>query len=217
MALGKVLGASSEIVGLTKVAAIVGLVIGIAIPWGIFMYQALSGDVKVGTVAFNTALAFAIASTIVAIVMFALSLTVIGFIVTAVLGFVDLLLMGLCEAGVSGACLSLVGALTGALAKFIYSSGSAIDFDHVDANGSQDLVRMGAFALNLANPNNGFMHGNQVSLPRPYGRPSSTKCRAAAPLSSTIHFSRPSTCARPPSPTGWPATGPARQRQRAAP
>ena len=161
------LGASSEIVGLTKVAAIVGLVIGIAIPWGIFMYQALSGDVKVGTIAFNTALAFVIASTIVAIVMFALSLTVVGFIVTAVLGSVDLLLMGLCEAGISGACLSLVGALTGALAKFIYSSGSAIDFDHVDANGSQDLVRMGAFAVNLANPNNGFMHGNQVSFAAP--------------------------------------------------
>ncbi|MEI2688378.1 MAG: hypothetical protein V9H69_01155 [Anaerolineae bacterium] len=110
-AAGKVLGASSEIVGLTKVAAVVGLVISIGIPWGVFIYQALSGDVRVGTIAFNTAMAFAIASTIVAIVMFALSLTVVGFITTAVLGFVDLLLQGLCAAGVSGACFSIVGAL----------------------------------------------------------------------------------------------------------
>ena len=116
-AAGKVLGSSSEIVGMSKAAAIVGLVISVGIPWGIFMYQALSGDVKVGTIAFNTALAYAIATTIVAIVMFALSLTVVGFIFTAVLGFVDLLLLGLCEAGVSGACFSLVGSVTGALAK----------------------------------------------------------------------------------------------------
>ncbi|HRI56354.1 MAG TPA: hypothetical protein PK170_04575, partial [Anaerolineae bacterium] len=166
-AAGKVLGASSEIVGLTKVAAVVGLVIGVAIPWGVFIYQALSGDVRVGTTAFNTAMAYVIANTIVTIVMFALSLTVVGFILTAVLGFVDLLLTGLCAAGVSGACFSLVGTITGALASVIYSSGTTIDFNHVDANGAQDLVKLGAFSINLSSPNNGFMHGNQISLSAP--------------------------------------------------
>ncbi|MBE2233503.1 MAG: DUF11 domain-containing protein, partial [Anaerolinea sp.] len=166
-AAGKVLGASSEIVGLTKVAAIVGLVIGVAIPWGIFIYQALSGDVAVGTVAFNTVMSFAIASTIVAILMFALSLTAVGFILTAVLGFVDLLMMGLCQAGVPGACFSIIGAVTGALARLIYSSGTAIDFDHKDANGHQDLVKLGALALNLSSPSAGFVHGNRVSFAAP--------------------------------------------------
>ncbi|MCB0236705.1 MAG: hypothetical protein KDG58_21175, partial [Anaerolineae bacterium] len=95
-AMGKVAGASSEIVGMTKVANVVGLVIAAGVPIGVFMYQALSGGVKIGTTAFNTALAGTIATTIVTLIMFALSFTVIGFILTAALGFVDLLNQLLC-------------------------------------------------------------------------------------------------------------------------
>ncbi len=166
-ALVNVLGTSSEVIGMTKTAAIVGLVISVGIPWGIFMYQALSGGVKVGTMAFNAALATAIASTIVTLIMFALSLTVVGFILTAVLGFVDLLNTLLCEAGVSGACFSLVGSVTAALASLIYSSGVTINFDHKDSNGDGDLVRLGSLGMRLQTPDNGFVHGNSVSYYAP--------------------------------------------------
>ncbi|QLQ05243.1 MAG: hypothetical protein HZY76_03445 [Anaerolineae bacterium] len=141
---GQGAGRQPEIVGLTKVAAVVGLVIGVAIPWGVFIYQALSGDVRVGTTAFNTAMAYVIANTIVTIVMFALSLTVVGFILTAVLGFVDLLLTGLCGRRFRR-LFQPGGDDHRALASVIYSSGTTIDFNHVDANGAQDLVKLGVF------------------------------------------------------------------------
>ena len=166
-ALTEVLGSSSEVIGMTKTAAIVGLVISVGIPWGIFMYQALSGGVKVGTMAFNAALATAIASTIVTLIMFALSLTVVGFILTAVLGFVDLLNTLLCEAGISGACFSLVGSVTSALASLIYSSGVTINFDHKDSNGEGDLVRLGSLGMRLRTSGDGFVDGNSISYYAP--------------------------------------------------
>ena len=166
-ALLEVGGSTSELLGMSKFANIVGLIIQIGVVWGVFMYQALSGGIEVGTMAFNAALAAAIASTIVILIMFVLSLTVFGFILTAVLGFVDLLNLLLCEAGVSGACFSLVGSVTSALASLIYSSGVTINFDHKDSSGEGDLVRLGSLGTHLYSPDNGFVDGNSIRYYRP--------------------------------------------------
>jgi hypothetical protein len=104
--------ANPEVIGMTKYARAAGLVFDLALPWGFAMYSIFSSDLTVGSIAFNTVIAGALASTIVSLLLFALGSTVIGAIVTAVLAFLDLLLLILCQAGVSGTCWSVIGTIT---------------------------------------------------------------------------------------------------------
>jgi predicted RND superfamily exporter protein len=106
------LTSSAEIVGNTTRAAVVGLVLGVGIAWGIFVYEATAGGVKSGTLAFDSLLASTIAATILAILVFAASVTLVGFISILIAGLVDLFLAIFCAAGVAGACFSIFGSIT---------------------------------------------------------------------------------------------------------
>jgi hypothetical protein len=157
-AIKAVLSGQGEITGAAKAAAVVGLVLSIGIAWGVFLYQVIADGLKPGTIAFNTALAFAISSTVVAVLSFVLSLTVVGTIILAVIGIVDLLLQVICLAGARGACFSLVGKYTELLARLIYSGDLLIDSER------DDMVETGTLSVSLRDTRLGLRAGNGLAF-----------------------------------------------------
>ena len=95
-----VLASSSAVIGVTKAANVVGLVIGVGIIWGFFIYQVAQGGLN--AVQISTLVALAIAQTIIAILMFVLSCTVVGAIIVAIFAIVDFLITLFGDFSVSG-------------------------------------------------------------------------------------------------------------------
>ncbi len=114
-------------------------------------------------IAFKTVIVGAVASTIVAILLFAISLSVVGAIITAVLSFIDVFLTLLCQGGVGGACFGVIASVTDAISRAIYSGGTTIDFEHNDPSGTSDLVRIRDLDTTLADPNLGLRVGNKIT------------------------------------------------------
>lgn len=126
--------------------AIIGFIIQMGVVWGYFIYAVASGQASSGT-ALHSALAFAIASTLVALLYLAITLIpVIGPIIVAILSVIDFLLTAICEIvdeftgennnplrGVvtpgSTGCFTLAGALTEALMGLFYQSDIIFKFD----------------------------------------------------------------------------------------
>lgn len=159
----KTLGANSELIGVSKYARGVGLFFDLSLPWGLALYDIFSNHLKFGSPEFNTVVAQAIAGTIVAILLFALGAFVIGAIITAIIGFIDVLLVLLCQGGVGGACWGVVGEITTAIADFIYKGGATIDFAHKDSAGNSDLVQIKNLKLHLADASKGMRADNSIT------------------------------------------------------
>jgi len=134
-----------------KIAGVVGLVIAIGVIWGVFIYAAVTSGAAPGSVAFNSMLAQAIAATIVAVMMFVISLTVVGAILVAIISVIDLILTLL------GNDFTISGWVTETLAKAIYHFELTVDSD----------VETGGFDLTLLDPARGLEAGRtaRVSLP----------------------------------------------------
>ena len=154
-----VLKARGTLVGMTAKAAVVGLVLDIGITWGIFIYQVAANNLDPGSVAFNSLLAFSIASTVVAVLFFLLSLTAVGFIIVMLVAAIDLFLFFLCEAADVG-CFSITKEITDALAGVIYTTDSTIDLEVEDKDGNSLLVEWDGLSHALTNPARGLEAGN---------------------------------------------------------
>lgn len=143
--------ASGQINTAGRIAGAVGLIIAVGVVWGIFMYAIFSSNVPPGSVAFNMMLAQAIAATIVAILMFVVSLTIVGAIIVGIISVLDLVLTLL------GVGFTVSGWVTETIARSIYHFQLTIDSD----------VQTGAFDLALSDPARGLVAGNmaRVSLP----------------------------------------------------
>ncbi len=148
-AIATVLAGKSELAGASKVAGIVGLIIAVAITWGVFLYAVLSADLPPGSIAFNTLLAQTIAATIWVIVQFALATTVVGAIIVALIAVIDLVisLLGYGEYSISAL-------ITKYLGKAIYHYDVLVDTN----------VDMGPFAVDLARPLEGMIDGAQMRV-----------------------------------------------------
>ncbi len=161
----KLLGSSSELLGTTIKSQIVGLVINFAIAWGIFVYQITEGGIQTGTFAFNTLLAQAIATTLVAIVLFIIGLSIIGTVLVALIGAIDLITLLVCKILDKQDCFpGITTAITNFIAKLIYSGGLTVDFDHTDAQGNADLIKLSNFKMALQDPAQGFIFTNKISF-----------------------------------------------------
>src|SRR5206468_2950137 len=101
---------------------------------------------------------------LIAIAFFVLSLSVVGFILVGIIGFIDGLLSLLCLAGVGGSCFTLVGTLLNTIVRGFYSGDTTIDFNHKDDNGEADLVKIDSFEQTLAHPELGYQAGNFVNF-----------------------------------------------------
>ena len=157
-----VLGSGSEVLEMTFKGGAAGLVVDVGFAWAIFGATVASGGLKAGTVAYNAVLATALADTVIAILSFVLVLTSVGAIVVALVGFVDLLLLGLCAAGAAGTCFGLTDTVSKAISQAFYGAESTINFEHKDGSGNSDLINMGRLSLQLGTPQLGMTAGNTV-------------------------------------------------------
>ncbi|MBN2446516.1 MAG: hypothetical protein JXO22_07320, partial [Phycisphaerae bacterium] len=108
--LTKCLTSLSDSVRMGAVGELIGLVIEIGIIWGTFVYAALSGQLEPDTIATSQFVANAIAQTILAILFFALSLTLVGSLLVGIIKAIDAMLGLLCNSfGVDSACFTLSG------------------------------------------------------------------------------------------------------------
>jgi len=144
----RALSSGSELIGTAAKAGAVGLFVTLSITWGIFLYVWLSGQVKAGTIAFDLALAQSVAFTIFALLLFIISVSVVGLILTAIYGVVDLFITLL------GLDWTLTGALVQLIADILVCYEVAVDVD----------VDMGNLDMSLVHPLEGFVDGAELQF-----------------------------------------------------
>ncbi len=121
-----------------RVAAVIGLIISVGIALGIFIYAVISEGVSPGTIAYKQLVGLFVASLVVAVLIFVLSLTFVGLIVVGILTVIDFFLLILSD-------FSITGAVTEALAAAFYSFQLMIKTPQVDTGTLQlDFVGDGA-------------------------------------------------------------------------
>ena len=165
-----VLATATPVYGTVTRGAVVGLVIGLVLVWGFFIYGAAAAGLQPGSPELNRAFFEAVAATIVMVVLFIFALNPIGLIISSILGVIDGILSLTCELGVSdlrkvpgmgGACFTINGLVTKALTKLLYSYDVMINLDR------SDLMVASAPQVVLVNPSKGFAVGNSLSITLP--------------------------------------------------
>ncbi len=137
-------------------AGAIGAIVGIGVSW--IMFFSLLGKVPIGSVEFYNLLAGAIAATLVAIITFVISLTVVGAIVLAVFAIFDLFTLIICKAGVKAVCdFGLMAAITQAITDWVYQGEVMIDL-----SGKPPISNIEDLSMNLTNPEQGLVVGNSV-------------------------------------------------------
>lgn len=133
----------------SKIAGAIGLIISLGIIWGFFIHSVVSNNIQTGTPEFNVLLATAFAATLVAVVLFLLSLNPIGLIIVSLIAVVDALLTLL------GIDFTITGWLTEQIAKAFYGFNEVLTIELDDSE-------MGALEMNLLDPNLGLRVGNTL-------------------------------------------------------
>ncbi|MCB8990047.1 MAG: hypothetical protein H6665_05455 [Ardenticatenaceae bacterium] len=142
----------------TAKSSLIGAAIGVAINWIVFFAVWGAMGLEVGSVAFNTLLAGAIASVFTAVAIFFVSLSVVGAIVLAIFAVLDFITFIFCKAGLKGACdLGIMQAITQAFTDWIYQGEAMIDLD-----GDPKITEIDSLDMHLANPEQGLVAGNQI-------------------------------------------------------
>lgn len=155
---GKILSASYSLKSAAAKTAAVGAIIGIALSWVMFFAAWGTSGLAVGSTEFNNLLAGTFGGSLILILFFFVSLTVVGAIVLAVIAVFDLIAFIICKAGVRGACdIGITAALTQAITDFIYQGEAMIDID-----GDPAIVNIDDLRLTLTNPAQGLVSGNSV-------------------------------------------------------
>jgi hypothetical protein len=167
------LTSSTEAIGVSKYAGAIGAAVAIGVVWGFFIYSMVNSKVSAFSPEFNKALAETIAATIYIIVLTLLSATVIGAILVGIVSVIDAVLTAVCElggkrtaalrsvAGLGGACFTLGTTAVKGIAYFLYNYDLMIDTDRTD------MVQTGSPNTRLADPNKGFIAGNELTLTLP--------------------------------------------------
>lgn len=157
---GSLLTSSSEVLGVSRTANLIGAVVSILIVWGFFTYTVLHEDISPNSIEFGAVLAQAIATTIYIIVLTILSATAVGLILVGLVTVIDAILTIICEF-TGDSCFSIGGSVIKALADAFYTYGLFIDAER------SDLVQPGAPITSLADPNKGFVAGNDLRITMP--------------------------------------------------
>ncbi|MFO7537491.1 MAG: hypothetical protein R6X32_05470 [Chloroflexota bacterium] len=149
-----VLLSSSSLIGSAAYVGAIGLVVQLGILYNIFMFTVANGQVQPGTISFNMFLAQTIAAAIVAVLIFLISLTVIGAILLSVLTAIDIFLN-------LSFGFSITGYLTNMLSKAIYDYQIMVNVE------SPDLVRSGDLVIHLEDETAGLTDGNVLYFTLP--------------------------------------------------
>ncbi|MBN1888316.1 MAG: hypothetical protein JW850_10010, partial [Thermoflexales bacterium] len=176
-------GLSSTVASVTKtfiaasraaiVTAVIALIVTAVLATGMFLATVIAGKVAFGSLAFDRALASAVATIIVAAWMLAIGLIPIaGPIIVAIIGAIDALIILACTivektAKPSGlgwdvvknyACGGVTGFLTKAVELLIYDQTPLVDLQ------APDRVIPTNFSLQLVDQAKGFMVGNRLTV-----------------------------------------------------
>jgi hypothetical protein len=143
----------SNIAALSRSAGLVsGLLMSLAVIWGLFIYQMAFGKIQFGSIEFNFALARAIADTIVALIFLALAfIPIIGPLIVILLSITDLILYWV---GVKG----LSTLISEQIADALY------DVDFLVKNlDNPDRLNFSIEAVQLRDEDKGFSTANAIS------------------------------------------------------
>ncbi|RIK42794.1 MAG: hypothetical protein DCC55_07765 [Chloroflexi bacterium] len=161
------LAARPELISNSRMASAVGAGLAIGITWGFFIYNVTSNDLSPGTVEFSTAVSQALGATIYLILVAVISSTVVGLLIAGVLAVTDAILTLVCELGTDrlrgsdGACFTIAGTIINAIASGFYS------YEVMVETNNRDLIVPGSPTTSLANPDKGFVGGNNLSITLP--------------------------------------------------
>ncbi len=165
----QILRGSSAKIGYTQKAGAIGAGIAIGITWGVFIANATANNMVPFGVAFNSALAETIASTILIVLLTIIAFNPVGLIIVGIIAVLDILLLLLCEYGgadglrtdYTGGCFTISGAVTATIVKALYNYDLMVDTNRAD------LVTTGGPDINLSNPDLGYVGGNTISVTFP--------------------------------------------------
>lgn len=162
---------------MNKVSIVVRIVIGLVITWAAFALEWGLGHMAAGSMAWNNALASAIAGSITTILIFAIltALGPLGEIIWAVMAMIDALVALICNAFLSPEqqeseagqwlCGGITGLISQTLKWMIYSGAIMVDMDPDEDKGPPWYPRLQLtnFGLDdLVHPELGIVDGNAV-------------------------------------------------------
>ncbi|MBI1293407.1 hypothetical protein GC175_00430, partial [bacterium] len=147
--------------GASKASAI-GAAIGIAVTWALFFAAWGKGGLSTDSIAFNNLLAGAVAGTLVIVITFILSLSVVGTIALAVVAIFDLIALIICKASKGGeddiVCnLGLTEGLNKVITEWLYTGGVMIDTEADPA-----ITNINNVHIRLTEPERGLVAGNST-------------------------------------------------------
>ncbi len=150
----------------SKKAGIIGLIVSAVAAVGAFIAMWAASGVTIGSLAFNAMLAGTIATIVVAVIMFAISLIpVVGQIIAAVIALIDGVIAALCaafgwEEGKVGQwfCKGISGLMSEFVKWSIYSSNIMVDME------ADDRLDIQNFQQNVLDPAKGISVGNALAV-----------------------------------------------------
>ncbi|GAB4494722.1 MAG: hypothetical protein OHK0052_00470 [Anaerolineales bacterium] len=149
----------TDVFGTSVIGAVIALVVNVAMIWGTFFYAWASGAITPDTIAFNSFLALTIAQTLLAVLAFALSLTVWGALLVGIFTAIDAVLSLLCKTfDVKTACFSISGYAAEWVASTFYGATPTFDLTRARLGVVEDLN------VSPADPAQGMVHGAQVAI-----------------------------------------------------
>jgi len=146
-ATAQVLRSSSQFVGMSKLVGAIGIIVGLAIVIGVFIYALCKDEGLRRGLGLSMLLAQTFAAAIVTIMLVVFSFTIIGAIIVGIMTLVDVLLW------LTGAEFTVTGVVTEAVAKTFFAFELSVDED------ADDLVTMGTLDSKLVNPEQGMVPG----------------------------------------------------------
>lgn len=156
--------ANAAAAGVTAQAGVIGAILSIGVSAILFIISAIALGAPAFSPELNALFAQFLAEVIFAVIMAALSATVVGLILVGLVALVDAILALVCAidedrlAQVDGACFSLNRFAVKVIASLIYSFASMIDSDR------DDLVATGPFNFMLDDPEKGYQEGNPLAI-----------------------------------------------------
>jgi uncharacterized repeat protein (TIGR01451 family) len=139
----------------------VGILVSIAVAWGLFVHQVVSSDVDPASLAFTYALAQTVASIIAAVILLTIAaIPVVGQILAAVIGLFDAVVLLICGALESDnpICRGISGWVAVAVAWVIFSQSIMVDFD------DQDRLSIHEFSQDFLDASQGMSVGNSLVM-----------------------------------------------------
>ncbi|MGA1035444.1 MAG: thrombospondin type 3 repeat-containing protein, partial [Ilumatobacteraceae bacterium] len=170
---GSFLNLSMRLVNEMDTVGTIGLVVGVVVYAGCFIFGWVDGGVGFASPEFNAMLVDLVANLVYLVLDFLLAATGLGILIMAAVAGVDALLTVICDVGgveeleteVTGGCFTFSGLFTGLVTMALYSYDVMVDIDSDD--GTDDFIQPGSPEISLTEPELGYVASNSIDLSLP--------------------------------------------------